>query len=185
MLTRMSVGIFLAFIVTVYKVIIFVIERSRPDINNFGKYLIIPETIRSLTFILLYPISLEFTLAQSPVHMRGVMVIKHVIPGTVGLVSSIAVCIVGLMYGRPRGHELVRKVFPYVRKKKDTLTQDEATQPTAATQVFGYDLSNWEVASYKYDPYDSFDCFFTSNDTLVETRPEEALRLEDKLSVLS
>uniref|UniRef100_A0A1X7T7X0 Uncharacterized protein n=1 Tax=Amphimedon queenslandica TaxID=400682 RepID=A0A1X7T7X0_AMPQE len=54
MLTRMSVGIFLAFIVTVSKVIIFVIERSHPDINNF--------------------VSLEFTLAQSPVHMRGVMV---------------------------------------------------------------------------------------------------------------
>uniref|UniRef100_A0A1X7UQB6 Major facilitator superfamily associated domain-containing protein n=1 Tax=Amphimedon queenslandica TaxID=400682 RepID=A0A1X7UQB6_AMPQE len=54
MLTRMSVGIFLAFIVTVSKVIIFVNERSHPDINNF--------------------VSLEFTVAQSPVHMRGVMV---------------------------------------------------------------------------------------------------------------
>ena len=74
MLTRMSVGIFLAFIVTVSKVIIFVIERSHPDINITGKYLIIPETIRSFTFILLYPVSLEFTVAQSPVHMRGVMV---------------------------------------------------------------------------------------------------------------
>ena len=74
MLTRMSVGIFLAFIVTVSKVIIFVIERSHPDINNFSKLLFIPKTIRSLTFILLYPVSLEFTVAQSPVHMRGVMV---------------------------------------------------------------------------------------------------------------
>uniref|UniRef100_A0A1X7UPW4 Uncharacterized protein n=1 Tax=Amphimedon queenslandica TaxID=400682 RepID=A0A1X7UPW4_AMPQE len=54
MLTRMSVGIFLAFIVTVSKVIIFVFERSNPNINNF--------------------ISLEFIVAQSPVHMRGVMV---------------------------------------------------------------------------------------------------------------
>uniref|UniRef100_A0A1X7SZ27 Uncharacterized protein n=1 Tax=Amphimedon queenslandica TaxID=400682 RepID=A0A1X7SZ27_AMPQE len=74
MLTGMSVGIFLAFIVTVSKVIIFVIERPHPDINNFGNYLIIPETIQSFTFILLYPVSLEFTVAQSPVHMRGVMV---------------------------------------------------------------------------------------------------------------
>ena len=74
MLTRMSVGIFLAFIVTVSKVIIFVIERSHHDINMTGKYLFIPETIRSFTFILLYPVSLEFTVAQSPVHMRGVMV---------------------------------------------------------------------------------------------------------------
>uniref|UniRef100_A0A1X7TBB9 Uncharacterized protein n=1 Tax=Amphimedon queenslandica TaxID=400682 RepID=A0A1X7TBB9_AMPQE len=54
MLTRMSVGIFLAFTVTVSKVIIFLFERSHPDLNNF--------------------ISLEFTVAQSPVHMRGVMV---------------------------------------------------------------------------------------------------------------
>uniref|UniRef100_A0A1X7TU03 Uncharacterized protein n=1 Tax=Amphimedon queenslandica TaxID=400682 RepID=A0A1X7TU03_AMPQE len=54
MLTRMSVGIFLSFIVTVSKVIIFVIERSHPEIKNF--------------------VSLEFTVAQSPVHMRGVMV---------------------------------------------------------------------------------------------------------------
>uniref|UniRef100_A0A1X7UQK9 Major facilitator superfamily (MFS) profile domain-containing protein n=1 Tax=Amphimedon queenslandica TaxID=400682 RepID=A0A1X7UQK9_AMPQE len=74
MLTRMSVGIFLAFIVTVSKVIIFVIERSHPDINNFGKLLFIPQTIQSLSFILVYPVSLEFTVAQSPVHMRGVMV---------------------------------------------------------------------------------------------------------------
>ena len=74
MRTRMSVGIFLAFIVTVSKVIIFVIERCHHDINNFSKFLLIPETIRSLTFILLYPVSLECTVAQSPVHMRGVMV---------------------------------------------------------------------------------------------------------------
>ena len=74
MLTRMSVGIFLAFIATLSKVIIFVIERSHPDINNFGKLLFIPQTIQGLSFILLYPVSLEFTVAQSPVYMRGVMV---------------------------------------------------------------------------------------------------------------
>uniref|UniRef100_A0A1X7UPX7 Major facilitator superfamily associated domain-containing protein n=1 Tax=Amphimedon queenslandica TaxID=400682 RepID=A0A1X7UPX7_AMPQE len=145
MLTRMSVGIFLAFIVTVSKVIIFFIERPHPNINNFisleftvaqspvnmrgvmvglwyaiayGLGFLISTTfkflfdcksqyictsfyyymtksvlvliilivfvilakrykyqiIRSLTFILMYPVSLEFTVAQSPVHMRGVMV---------------------------------------------------------------------------------------------------------------
>ena len=73
MLTRMSVGIFLAFIVTVSKVSIFVIERS-PDINNIGKLLFVPKTILSFSYVLLYPVSLEFTVAQSPVHMRGVMV---------------------------------------------------------------------------------------------------------------
>ena len=74
MLTRMSVGIFLASIVTVSKVIIFVIERSPPEINNFGKFLFIPETILAFSYVLVYPVSLEFTVAQSPVHMRGVMV---------------------------------------------------------------------------------------------------------------
>uniref|UniRef100_A0A1X7TTU2 Major facilitator superfamily (MFS) profile domain-containing protein n=1 Tax=Amphimedon queenslandica TaxID=400682 RepID=A0A1X7TTU2_AMPQE len=74
MLTRMSVGIFLAFIVTVSKVIIFVIERSHPDINNFGKFLFISQTVQAFSYILVYPVSLEFTVAQSPVHMRGVMV---------------------------------------------------------------------------------------------------------------
>ena len=74
MLTRMSVGIFLAFIVTVSKVIIFVIERSHPDINHIGKLLFIPQTIQVFSYFLVYPVSLEFTVAQSPVHMRGVMV---------------------------------------------------------------------------------------------------------------
>ena len=74
MLTRMSVGILLAFIVTVSKVIIFFIERSHPDINYFVKLLFIPQTIQGLSYILLYAVSLEFTVAQSPVHMRGVMV---------------------------------------------------------------------------------------------------------------
>ena len=74
MLTRMSVGMFLAFIVTVSKVIIFVIERSHPDISTFGKLLFIPQTIQGLSFILVYPVSLEFIVAQSPAHMRGVMV---------------------------------------------------------------------------------------------------------------
>ena len=73
MLTRMIVGIFLAFIVTVSNVI-FVIERSHPDISNIVKLLFIPKTILIFSNILLYPVSLEFTVAQSPVHMRGVMV---------------------------------------------------------------------------------------------------------------
>ena len=74
MLTRLSVGIFLAFIVTVSKVIIFVIEGSHPDINNIGTLLFIPQTIEAFSHILVYPVSLEFTVAQSPAHMRGVMV---------------------------------------------------------------------------------------------------------------
>ena len=68
MLTRMSVGIFLAFIVTVSKVIIFV----NPDINSVGSLIV--QAVLGIFYVLLYPVSLEFTVAQSPVHMRGVMV---------------------------------------------------------------------------------------------------------------
>ena len=68
MLTRMSVGIFLTFIVTVSKVIIFV----NPDINSVGSFIV--QVVLGISYILLYPVSLEFTVAQSPVHMRGVMV---------------------------------------------------------------------------------------------------------------
>ena len=68
MLTRMSVGIFLAFIVTVSKVIIFV----NPDLNCVGSLIV--QAVLGIAYILLYPVSLEFTVAQSPVHMRGVMV---------------------------------------------------------------------------------------------------------------
>uniref|UniRef100_A0A1X7TBM3 Uncharacterized protein n=1 Tax=Amphimedon queenslandica TaxID=400682 RepID=A0A1X7TBM3_AMPQE len=89
MLTRMSVGIFLAFIVTVSKVIIFVIERSHPDINNFGKLLFIPQAIQAISYVLVYPVSLEFTVAQSPVHMRGVMVGLWFVTSAIGYVVSI------------------------------------------------------------------------------------------------
>uniref|UniRef100_A0A1X7TGV1 Uncharacterized protein n=1 Tax=Amphimedon queenslandica TaxID=400682 RepID=A0A1X7TGV1_AMPQE len=58
MLTRMSVGIFFAFIVTVSKVTIFVIERY---INSFSKVLFILKAILAFSYILVYPVSLEFT----------------------------------------------------------------------------------------------------------------------------
>uniref|UniRef100_A0A1X7U2D4 Uncharacterized protein n=1 Tax=Amphimedon queenslandica TaxID=400682 RepID=A0A1X7U2D4_AMPQE len=71
------------------KVIIFVIERSHLGINNFGKLLFIPETIQGFTFVLLHPVSLEFTVAQSPVHMRGVMVGLWYVVTSYGLVFVI------------------------------------------------------------------------------------------------
>ena len=74
MLTRISVGLFLAFIVTISKMIIFVNKKPHPDINDFAKLFFIPQAIEAFSYILIYPVSLEFTVAQSPVHMRGVMV---------------------------------------------------------------------------------------------------------------
>uniref|UniRef100_A0A1X7U2N3 Uncharacterized protein n=1 Tax=Amphimedon queenslandica TaxID=400682 RepID=A0A1X7U2N3_AMPQE len=60
--------------IPISKVIIFVIKKPNADINNFAKLLFIPQTIQAFSYILVYPVSLEFTVAQSPVHMRGVMV---------------------------------------------------------------------------------------------------------------
>ena len=36
--------------------------------------MIVPQILHGSSFILFFPVSLEFTVAQSPVHMRGVMV---------------------------------------------------------------------------------------------------------------
>ena len=89
MLTRMSVGIFLAFMVTVSKVIIFVIERSHPNINSFGQLLFLPQAIQVISYVLVYPVSLEFTVAQSPVHMRGVMVGLWFVSSAISYIVSI------------------------------------------------------------------------------------------------
>uniref|UniRef100_A0A1X7TGX3 Uncharacterized protein n=1 Tax=Amphimedon queenslandica TaxID=400682 RepID=A0A1X7TGX3_AMPQE len=90
MLTRMSVGIFLAFIVTVSKVIIFVTEGSHSEIYHFSKLLFISQTIQAFSYILVYPVSLEFTVAQSPVHMRGVMVGLWFVTSAIGYIINIS-----------------------------------------------------------------------------------------------
>ena len=71
MLMRMSVGIFFALIVIVSKTLIL---KFYSDMNRIGIMLFLSQTIQGLSFTLLYPVSLEFTVAQSPIDMRGVMV---------------------------------------------------------------------------------------------------------------
>lgn len=121
-------------------------------------------------------------------------IISIVIPVVLSVVSCIAVIIGGFKLGLDR---VVRKVFPYVKKK------EEANKTWI--DVFGYHLSKWEIIilflivllvifystyiffssftdiSYKYDPYDPFDCFFYSNWSLVQATPEEALILEENV----
>ena len=70
MLTRMSVGLFFCVTTVVSQLVINIFMKDQ----FVNKMLFIPQTLNSLSFILLYPVSLEFTVAQSPVHMRGVMV---------------------------------------------------------------------------------------------------------------
>ena len=74
MLTRMSVGIFLAFAVSVFKLMIYNPVQLFYAKSFIDYELILPQILHGLSFILLFPVSLEFTIAQSPVHMRGVMV---------------------------------------------------------------------------------------------------------------
>ena len=71
MLSRMNIGLLIALTVIISKLIIFYFERPLYDI---AKFLFIPQTLQGMSFILVYPVSLEFVVAQSPVHMRGVMV---------------------------------------------------------------------------------------------------------------
>uniref|UniRef100_A0A1X7U9N6 Major facilitator superfamily associated domain-containing protein n=1 Tax=Amphimedon queenslandica TaxID=400682 RepID=A0A1X7U9N6_AMPQE len=70
MLTRISVGLFFCVTTVVSQLVINIIMKDQ----FVNKMLFIPQTLNGLAFILVYPVSLEFTVAQSPIHMRGVMV---------------------------------------------------------------------------------------------------------------
>ena len=71
MMSRMSLEVFIALLVIVSKLIVFHFES---DISYVWKFLLIPQLFQGLSFTLVYAMSLEFIVAQSPVHMRGVMV---------------------------------------------------------------------------------------------------------------
>ena len=74
MLSRMCFGLVLVLITVLTKVIIFNFEDSLSDMAYAGKLLYVSQTLQGLSFTLVYAVSLEFTVAQSPVQMRGVMV---------------------------------------------------------------------------------------------------------------
>ena len=71
MLSRMCAGLLFSLAVLVSEVVIFNISIVSPTNNTI---LLLPQVLHGISFILVYPVSLEFTIAQSPVHMRGVMV---------------------------------------------------------------------------------------------------------------
>ena len=70
MLVRITAGLVLALAVSVSYLIIFNSKKS----HYTSKLIFIPQTILGASYLLMIPTSLEFTVAQSPIHMRGVMV---------------------------------------------------------------------------------------------------------------
>uniref|UniRef100_A0A1X7VDS5 Major facilitator superfamily associated domain-containing protein n=1 Tax=Amphimedon queenslandica TaxID=400682 RepID=A0A1X7VDS5_AMPQE len=67
MLCRMKIGLLFSLATVTADAVIFVFKEN--DV-----LLLLPHFLHSISFIFLNPVSLEFTVAQSPVHMRGVMV---------------------------------------------------------------------------------------------------------------
>ena len=72
MLSRISVGLIFALSSAIFKLIIvkFILDNS----ITYDNTLIVPQVLEAITFAFVVPASLEFTIAQTPMQMRGVMV---------------------------------------------------------------------------------------------------------------
>ena len=82
MLARMGIGLFFAFLSIISKIL--------PLLSITWKDFI-SEPLLGLAYVLINPVSLEFTVAQSPVHSRGVMVGVWYASWEVG--STLSICI--------------------------------------------------------------------------------------------
>ena len=72
MLKRIGLGLVFALATTVSYVIIFKCQRN--ILSYLNNLLLIPQILFGVAFALIFPASLEFTIAQSPIQMRGMMV---------------------------------------------------------------------------------------------------------------
>ena len=72
MLKRIGVGLVFALATTVSYVVIFKYQKN--TLSYFNDLLLIPQVLYGVAFALIVPTSLEFTIAQSPIQMRGMMV---------------------------------------------------------------------------------------------------------------
>ena len=72
MLKRIGLGLVFALATTLSYVVIFKYQKN--TLSYFNDLLLIPQILYGVAFALIYPTSLEFTIAQSPVEMRGMMV---------------------------------------------------------------------------------------------------------------
>ena len=72
MLKRIGLGLVFALATTLSYVVIF--EYQSNTLSYFNDLLLIPQILYGVAFALIFPASLEFTIAQSPIQMRGMMV---------------------------------------------------------------------------------------------------------------
>ena len=72
MLKRIGVGLVFALATTLSYVVIFKYQRN--TLSYFNDLLLIPQILFGVSFTLIFPASLEFTIAQSPIEMRGMIV---------------------------------------------------------------------------------------------------------------
>ena len=75
-LTLLTIGQVFAFLTLLCKSSILFLYPDHLTLNlpYSSKMLLLPQVLHAFTFAFIFPASLEFTIAQSPVHMRGVMV---------------------------------------------------------------------------------------------------------------
>ena len=72
MLKRIGLGLVFALATTLSYMVIFKYQRNA--LSYFNDLLLIPQILYGVAFALVFPTSLEFTIAQSPIEMRGMMV---------------------------------------------------------------------------------------------------------------
>ena len=72
MLKRIGLGLVFALATTLSYVVIFKYQSNTS--SYFNDLLLIPQILFGVAFALIFPTSLEFTIAQSPIQMRGMMV---------------------------------------------------------------------------------------------------------------
>ena len=72
MLKRIGLGLVFALATTLSDVVIFKYQRN--ILSYFNDLLLIPQILYGVAFALIFPASLEFTIAQCPIQMSGIMV---------------------------------------------------------------------------------------------------------------
>ena len=69
---RIGLGLVFALATTLSYVVVFKYQRN--TLSCFNDLLLIPQILFGVVFALIFPASLEFTITQSPIQMRGMMV---------------------------------------------------------------------------------------------------------------